>query len=276
MIESLKWQLHNLEREKQFQNRHIQNLQEEVHCLHEGLVERQTEEMRIRRIKQVTSMDKLEDSFNSKLHREELNDLRREVEQLKTLLRRQETDLHLQQKEARETRRLYECSCKTLAELTECCRTHRDDLVKTLSQYSHTQQELHHIRTELSELKDEVRSLSSRGQEPTSLLSPTSAAPPLPVPHGHSRRFRADETDSDSEDFSPTLSLAEISSDDLSWLDDKEPAQRLRTHLSVQSKRSEFAVPGSDVEDRVDSDGDDLLDDVDNLESGSNLSLSDL
>lgn len=54
------------------------------------------------------------------------------------------------------------------------------------------------------------------------------------------------------------------------------PAQQLRPHLSVQSKRSEFAVPGSDVEDHVDSDGDDLLDDVDNPESGPDLSLSDL
>lgn len=39
------------------------SLIEKVHCLNEGLMERQTEEMRIRRIKQATSMDKSEDRF---------------------------------------------------------------------------------------------------------------------------------------------------------------------------------------------------------------------
>lgn len=46
-----------------------------------------------------------------------------------------------------------------------------------------------------------------------------------PLPHSHSRGVRVEEPDSDSEDFSPTPSLAEISSDDLSWLEDKEPGK---------------------------------------------------
>ena len=44
--------------------------------------------------------------------------------------------------------------------------------------------------------------------------------------------------------------------------------------LSVQSRRSEFAGPGSDLEDD-DDDNDDLLDDV-NPDLGSDLSLNDL
>ncbi|XP_024859712.1 cingulin [Kryptolebias marmoratus] len=304
VIESLTQKLHHLEMEKQSQECHIETLQEEVHSLREELKERQMEDMRIRQspgverrmeqwrrevgrelsslrghITQATSLGNLEESFSSKLHREELEHLRRELDQLKAQLRRQEEDAYLQKKEARETRRQYERSCKTLEELTDSYRTHSRDLVKTLSQYSHTRQELRQIRTEVSELKDEVRSLIPRGQEPTSLSAHTSAGPPPPVPHRRGRGFGAEEADSDSEDFSPTLSLAEISSDDLSWLDDKEPAPQPRARLSIQSRPSEFAAPGSDVEDHDDSDADDLLDDDDDegdLELGSNLSLNDL
>lgn len=46
------------------------------------------------------------------------------------------------------------------------------------------------------------------------------AASPLPL--SHSRVARVEEADSDSGDFSPTPSLAEVSSDCLSWLDDKD------------------------------------------------------
>lgn len=68
-------------------------------------------------------------------------------------------------------------------------------------------------------------------------------------------------------------SLAQINTSVFSSL----PAQQLRRRLSVQFTPSEFAVPGSDVEDHVDSDGDDLLDDdVDDPELGSDLSLNDL
>lgn len=52
-----------------------------------------------------------------------------------------------------------------------------------------------------------------------------SGASPLTLPHNHSRGVRVEEPDSDSEDFSPTPSLAEVSSDDLSWLDDKDPGK---------------------------------------------------
>lgn len=90
---------------------------------------------------------------------------------------RQEEDSFLQQAEARETRRQYEHSCKvhthcvrrlvfacgcavslrsltfplcafvqTLEDLTDSYRTHSTDLAKTVSQYSHTQEEVRQIR----------------------------------------------------------------------------------------------------------------------------------
>ncbi|XP_058494616.1 uncharacterized protein LOC131465756 [Solea solea] len=307
-IESLNQKLHDMERERQSQQCHIQTLQEEVHRLRESLRESERDRGESRRaqspaaerrmeqwrreverelsslrghITRATSLGNVEDSLSSKLRREELEHLRREVDQLKTRLRRQEEDVFLQQTEVRETRRQYERSCKTMEELTESYRTHSTDLSKTVSQYSHTQQEVRQIRTAVSELTDEVKSLILRDHEPTPLLSGhVSGTSPFPLPHGR-QGVRVEAPDSDSEDFSPTPSLAEISSDDLSWLDDKDSAlhQKPRVRLSVQSRRSDFAGPGSDLEDVDDDEDDDrncLLDDDLNPDLGSDLSLNDL
>ncbi|XP_053177626.1 cingulin-like protein 1 [Scomber japonicus] len=307
-IESLTRKLHDTEREKQSQQCHIQTLQEEVHRLREEMRERERErdestrgqspgaERRMEQwrrevgrelsslrghITRATSLGNLEESFSSKLRREELEHLRRELDQLKAQLRRQEEDVFLQQAEARETRRQYERSCKTLEELTDSYRAHSTDLARTVSQYSQTQQEVRQIRATVSELKEEVRTLILRG-EPTSLpllSAHTSGASPLPLPRSHRRGVKAEEAeqDSDSEDFSPTPSLADVSSDDLSWLEDKESTlhQKPRVRLSVQSRRSDFAGPGTDPEEEEEED-DDLLDEDLNPDLGSDLSLNDL
>ncbi|TMS20451.1 hypothetical protein E3U43_006944 [Larimichthys crocea] len=302
-IESLTKKLHDVERERHSQQCLIQTLQDEVHMLRER--ERERDDSRRgqspgaeRRMEQwkrevgrelstlrghitrATSLGNLEESFSSKLRREELEHLRREVDLLKTQQRRQQEDLFLQQAEARETTRQYEHSCKTLEELTDSYRTHSTDLTKTVSQYLHTQEEVRQIRSTVSELKEELRRLILRERQPTPLLSAhTSGASPLPPPHSHTRVVRAEEADSDSEDFSPTPSLAEVSSDDLSWLEDKDSAlhQKPRVRLSVQSRRSDFAGPGSDLEDDDDDDdGEDFLGDDANPDLGSDLSLDDL
>ncbi|XP_076008954.1 uncharacterized protein LOC143002639 [Genypterus blacodes] len=132
-IESLNQRLRDMDRERQSQQHHIQMLQEEVQRLREDSRERDEAKRRQspgaeRRMEQwrrevgrelsslrghitrATSLGNLEESFSSKLHREELEQLRREVEQLKTRLRRQEEDAFLQQAENRETRRQYERS----------------------------------------------------------------------------------------------------------------------------------------------------------------------
>ncbi|KAK5869993.1 hypothetical protein PBY51_024664 [Eleginops maclovinus] len=297
--ESLTQRLRDVERERQSQQCHIQTLQEEVQRLREELrtqaestsehnpgAERRMEQLRREvgrelsslrgHITKATSLGNLEESYSSKLHRDELEHLRREVDQLKTQLRRQEGDVFLQQAEARETKRQYEHSCKTLEELTDSYRSHSSDLAKTVSQYSHTQQEVRQIRTTVSELKEEFRKLVLNERQTTPWLSHSPGASPLPLPGSQGRRVRV-EADSDSENFSPTPSLAEISSDDLSWLDDKDPAlhQEPRVRLSVQSRRSNFAGPGSDLEDD-DDDGDDLLDEDVNPDLESDLSLDDL
>lgn len=48
--------------------------------------------------------------------------------------------------------------------------------------------------------------------------------PPL-LPQSHGREVRVEEADSDSDDSSLTPSLAEVSSDDLAWLDDRDPGE---------------------------------------------------
>ncbi|XP_029939828.1 general vesicular transport factor p115 [Salarias fasciatus] len=315
-IESLTQRLHDLEREKQSHQCHIQMLQGEVHRLHGELRDQEREREESRRgqspgaqrrmeewrrevgrelsslrghISRATSLGNLEESLSSKLHKEELEHLRRELDQLKTRLRRQEENGLLQQAEARETRRQYERSCKTLEELTDSYRTHRADLTQTLSQFSHTQHEVCQISATVSELKDEVRRFALHDGEPTSLLSAhVPGASPSPLPRGQSRLVRVEEGESDSEDFSPTPSLAEVSSDDLSWLDDKDPGLPARRHspqtrLSVQSRRSDFARPDldhddddHDDDDDEGDDGDDLLDDDLNPDLASDLSLDDL
>lgn len=91
------------------------------------------------------------------------------------------------------------CIVQTLEELTDSYRTHTTELAKTVSQYSHTQQEVRQIRyvcqhvslstdfclvfllinvhlmfynrTAVSELNVEVRNLALREREPTPLLS---------------------------------------------------------------------------------------------------------
>uniref|UniRef100_A0A096LS72 Uncharacterized protein n=1 Tax=Poecilia formosa TaxID=48698 RepID=A0A096LS72_POEFO len=250
LIESFSVKLNDLEREKQSQQYHIHTLQgisQEVRSLRGELrkkdreradlsseVERRMEQWRREVGRELSSLARgndlrgdLKESFGSRLGRDELERLRRELERLRRELGRQEEDMQLQQTEARETRRQCEHSRKTLAELTGSCRTHSCDLMRTLCRYSLTQQEVHQMRAAVSELKREVRSLFHQGQ---ALASPpqqlTSGDPSLPAPRSHSKGLTADETDSDSEDFSPTPSLSEISSDDLSWLEDKESAPR--------------------------------------------------
>ncbi|KAK7888973.1 hypothetical protein WMY93_024533 [Mugilogobius chulae] len=279
-IESLTKRLYDMEREKQSQQCLIQSLQEEVHRLREDLreregmwqeqspgAERRMEQWRKEVGRELSSLrghitrtTSLEESFSSRLRREELDHLRKEVDQLKTRLRRQEEDVFLQQTEARESRRQYEHSCKTLEELTDSYRIHSTDLAKTASQYSHTQQEVHQIRATVSELKDEVRNLVLRD-----------VSPPLCY----------QSTQPGVQDFSPTPSLAEISSDDLSWLEDHDPAPqpKPRARLSIKSTRSDLDDLGSDLDDdeddKDDEDEGNFVDD-DDPDFGSDLSLGDL
>ncbi|KAM3618898.1 uncharacterized protein V6R79_000150 [Siganus canaliculatus] len=202
-IDTLTQKLHDMERERQSQRCHIQTLQEEVHRLRERererdefsraqspVAERRMEQWQREvgrelsslrgHITRAASRGNVEDSFTTKFHRDELEHLRRDLDQLKTRLRRQEEDMFLQQADTRETRRLYELSCKTVEELADSYRAHSTDLAKIISQYSHTQQELRQVRTIVSELQEEVRQLILRERQPAALLSAHTSGKCLP------------------------------------------------------------------------------------------------
>ncbi|XP_043984964.1 reticulocyte-binding protein 2 homolog a isoform X3 [Gambusia affinis] len=171
LIESFSVKLNGLEREKQSQQYHIQTLQEEVRSLRGELrkkdreradlssdVERRREQWWREVGCELSNLARgndlrgdLKESFGSKLSRDELERLRREMDALKTQMRRQEEDMHLQLTEAREMRRQCEHSRKMLEELTGSCRTHSSDLMRTLCHYSLTQQEVHQMSSTTTE-----------------------------------------------------------------------------------------------------------------------------
>uniref|UniRef100_A0A3P8VBY9 Cingulin-like protein 1 n=1 Tax=Cynoglossus semilaevis TaxID=244447 RepID=A0A3P8VBY9_CYNSE len=273
-IESLTQKVHDMERAHHSQQFHIETLQEEVRRLRAELGERERERRELkgiqspgteRRMEQwrreigeelnslrghitrASSLGNLEESFSSKLRKKELENLQRDVNQLKTRLRQQEEDAMLQQAEARETRRRCERSFKTLEELTQSYRNHSADLAQTMSQYSHTQKEVCLIRNAVSEVKDKLRSILGERQQIPLSTTHTPGVSPIPPPSGISKGLRA--VDSDSDDFSLTPSLAEISSDDLSWSDDKDLdlSQRPLVLLDVHCRQSDFTCPRSDL-----------------------------
>ncbi|KAL7888070.1 hypothetical protein AOLI_G00030440 [Acnodon oligacanthus] len=310
-IEFLTQSLLTVERERNAQQRQMQTLQEEMRRLEEKLEDRERQRERERErakegekdsgaerrleqwkrevgrelsslrghIDRATSLGNQEESFSSKLRREEVEQLRREVDLLKSKLMRQEEDMYQQQSEARETRRQYERSCKTLESLTDSYRTHSFELARIVSQYQHTQQDVRELRLTVSELKDEVRSLILRDRLPTPaevLRKPTPSASAVAVETSPPRRVFSDSED----DFSPTPSLGEVSSDDLdtSWL--RESAPKLRSHkrdAHLSLSGSDLSDAGSGLGSGLESNHDDIGGDVGGVsDSPPELSLSDL
>ncbi|XP_048063970.1 BICD family-like cargo adapter 2 [Megalobrama amblycephala] len=297
-IESLTQNLRLLEKERNAQHRQIQTLQEEQKRLQDKLEERERDAERRslspgpdRRIEQwkremdrelsslraqinrATTLGNQEESFSSKLRREELEQLRREVDILKNKLMRQEEDTFQLQSEARETRRQYERSSKTLESFTDSYRAHSFELARIVSQYQHTQQEVRDLRVTVSELKDEVRGLVLRDALPTPAQVPQKPVPVVTLKTRPERRVSSGSED----DFSPTPSLAEISSDELdaSWLEEPElqtRRRRRRVRLNSDLSGGDISDAGSGLESNLDdAEGLDRISD-----SPPDLSLSDL
>ncbi|KAG7487707.1 hypothetical protein MATL_G00026280 [Megalops atlanticus] len=294
-IESLTQALRSMESERQSQQRHLQSLQEELRRLRERDEDRERERAGERarsspgvdrgmeqwkreverelsslrgRVDRAFSLSHQEESLSNKLRREEAEQLRREVDQLKQQLRRQEEDTFHQQSEARETRRQCERSWKTLESLTDSYRAHSVDLAKTIAQYQNSQQEVRQLRLSLSELKEEVRGLMLRDRHSTPVVTAQKAAV------GRGDECHGAGLSSDSEDdFSPTPSLGEVSSDDLSWAPEKKPAAQ---EFISQLIGSDSGEAGSDLE-KEDEDSLNLEGDTGALsDSPAELSLNDL
>ncbi|XP_056621142.1 uncharacterized protein LOC130434817 isoform X1 [Triplophysa dalaica] len=173
---------------------------------------------------------------------------------------RLEEDVFQLQSEARETRRQNEHSSKTLERLGDCQRTHSFEVTRTVSQHKHTQQQVCELRVNVSKLKEEVRGLILR--ETPALLPHKQAVESSP--HGRMSSGSEDE-------FSLTVSLAEISSDE-SWLEEADTQTKSRgrgVHISSDLSGSDLSGAGSDLDDGAEGvDG--------GSSSPPDLSLSDL
>ncbi|XP_034533139.1 actin cytoskeleton-regulatory complex protein PAN1 [Notolabrus celidotus] len=254
-IQSLTHRVITMESERHSQHSHIQNLQEEVQRLRNRGAEewrREAEELSSLReqFTRATSIGHLEESLSSKLEY-----LRRDMELLKTQLRRQGEELLHLQEETRESRRRDQHTCRTVEQMTDSFRSLSSELTKNVSD---TRQEVQQIRSNVSQLKEELRTTR---EHRLSAHTP-GASPLLPLPH---RGLTPDpDLDSDSEDFSPTPSLAEVSSDDLSWLEHRDPPDRRRRRRVSLSDQSDLSAADEQLQDDDDDDGDDddLLDDV--------------
>ncbi|KAL4634972.1 early endosome antigen 1-like [Arapaima gigas] len=306
-IESLTQALRSMERERESQHHHLQAIQEELQKLHEHEdewvravdrargspetdrrielwkreVSRELSNLR-GQIDRATSLTSQEESFSAKLRREEMEHLRREVDQLKQQLRRQEEDLFHQQFEGREMRRQYERNCKTLENLTDSYRTHSLDLTKTLSQYQDTQRDVRQLKMTVTELKEEVRGLILREIHSSPVFPVLSTcktdqeSAERPVSH-HEERPASDS----EEDFSSIPSLGDVSSDDLSWVAERDVGRHGKPHATenFQLTESEDGTAASGLEEDVEKDVDSI--DLDNeletpSESFQDLSVSDL
>lgn len=164
---------------------------------------------------------------------------------------------------------------QTLDELTDKCRAQSTKLVKTVSQHSQTKEEVRQIRcvcvcgfgrcccfsiltslicchrTIVLELKEEVGRFSVGDCEPVlSKVFPSSSFHSITqhldhiftldvgaslLPQSHGREVRVEEAGPDSDDSSLTPSLAEVSSDDLAWLDDRYPGEEDHSQLSAST-----------------------------------------
>ncbi|XP_068508234.1 kinesin-1 heavy chain isoform X3 [Syngnathus scovelli] len=196
IMESLTKKLRDIEQEKQSQQFHMQTLQAEVDRLRQDLRGRRREKDfggQEQVMSDVGTSAFPKDSWSSKTCRAELEHLRKEVEQLKTRLRRQEEAMMLQEKEAREHRRQCQHSSEQmLQELTDRYKSHSTDLAKRSFEY--VQKEVHHISNTVSELEGEVIRLRERQITLTATLERQS------IPSGVKNDF-LDEEEYDDRDI---------------------------------------------------------------------------
>ncbi|KAJ8277860.1 hypothetical protein GJAV_G00080960 [Gymnothorax javanicus] len=295
-IESLTKALHSMESERHSLHLHLQAMQEELQLLREREEDRQRQrgvwsaasapgvEHRIEnwkrevdrelsslrgRIDRVLSLNHREERFSSKVQKDENEKLRREVDEIRQQLRRQEEDLFHQQSDTREAKRQCERSCKTLESLTDRYRTHSLDLSRALSLHQSTQEDLRLLRLSVTELKDKVRGLNLRAVHPTPVLRTAVC--------GNDESHRETSGSDTEDDSSPTPSLGDVSSDELSLAAEAESGlQSEQQAVSSQLNKSEDGKAGHGLEEG-DGYSVDLEEDLEALSvSPAELHLSDL
>lgn len=184
VIESLTQTVYRLKQEKELQQQSISHLEKEVdrlqHNPHSGLdsvlgyrMEGLKSELRILRQQMFQQSDGdcppdlcsspgiVQDMLESKKALwQEYKTIRREIDQLKHKLDRQEEDLFNQVSATHDIKRTQSRYCRMLEDLMNSHKAQTQDLDKARSETQSTQQELGHIKSTVTDLKEQVESLN--------------------------------------------------------------------------------------------------------------------
>uniref|UniRef100_A0A8D0DYJ9 Uncharacterized protein n=1 Tax=Salvator merianae TaxID=96440 RepID=A0A8D0DYJ9_SALMN len=237
IIESLSQAVCRLKQEKELQQQSISHLEEEVGrlqhnpqgglesgpaCKMEGL------KSELRSLRQqmflqsdgdctpdpFSSLGIMQDMLESKkVMWQEYECLKREIEQLKRKLDRQEENLFNQVSATHEIKRTQNRYCKMLEDLLNSHKTQTQDLDKTKNETQNTLQELNYVKSTVTDLKEQVKSLH---------LEDTIHKIPLKDKASHPKRNKDlllhDDVFSSflSDDSVSEFSLTDVSSDELS------------------------------------------------------------
>nr|XP_056701310.1 uncharacterized protein LOC130473748 [Euleptes europaea] len=263
VIESLTQAVHRLKQEKELQQHSISHLEEEVDrlqhspygglesvlgCRMEGL---KSELHNLQQqVFQQSDGDCTPDLYSvpgiaqemlesKKVLWREYETIRREMEQLKQKLDRHEEDLFSQVSATREIRRTQSQYCKMLEDLMNSYKTQTQDLDRARTETRGTQQELSNVKSTVTNLREQVKSLHAEDKL---------CATPLRKESIHLKKknelLHSDVLSSFlSDDSASELSLTDVSSDELfsepefaELADDKE--------ISIPSLAIEKSTPG--------------------------------
>ncbi|XP_074858877.1 coiled-coil domain-containing protein 159-like isoform X2 [Carettochelys insculpta] len=293
VIESLTQSVNRLKQEKEIQQQRIHNLEEEVSRLqnspHSGLellLGRRLEGLKseLHNLRQQVfhqpDGDCIPDLYPSARVMREMHEskrllwqeyecVRREVEQLKHKLNRQEEDLFHQMSETDEMKRTQGLYCKMLEDLMNSHKAQSDDLDKAKLETWSTQQELGCIRSTVTDLRDQMKNHPLEEKLYTKPIGKESA-------HGKesSDFLREEELLSLSlcDDSASELSLTDVSSDELSSSTEIKGPEGSKD-ISTPSLELEESTPREEA-GSVSNEEEDLSSDL--SDSLPELNLSDL
>ncbi|XP_072430493.1 uncharacterized protein [Chiloscyllium punctatum] len=141
---------------------------------------------------------------------EEHDSLRREIDNLKHKIRRQEDELLNHISDTRELKQSQEKSSKILRELMSKYQLQLLDSNKSVHEREYTEQELTHIRSTVAGLKEQLRNINLADNQRSTPSKPDARKQ---YQKNHQSMTQSLNEDSDSN-LSCTLSLVDISSDD--------------------------------------------------------------
>lgn len=303
-IASLNQTVLRLEKDREYQRQRIQSLEEEVQRLQnttrstsDVVLERRLEDLRrelsseLRHLReqvleipdrgttlgQSSVLNLMEEINESKRTTwKECESVRREIDQLKQKIRRQEEDLMQYMSDCHEARRGRDRNSKMFEDLLENYKRNSVDLNRAKSESQQTQLELQHIKITISNIKDEIQKLHAPG----SLRLPATKKE-------RSRRVKkvlskkSTVSSSGEDDSAPELSFGDISSEDISSALDIGTGSRKHSVQVTSRTSSDLETEprpelDSDLDD-YDLDGRDFSNDLERISDGApELNFSDL